>query len=74
MFDIFGLFFLQHAFPFGDDRRGDCVTHHVGRGTAHVKELVDSENERNAFYGQAKHGERAGDNHDAGTRHGGDAL
>src|SRR4030095_12077039 len=33
--------FAELPFPFGDDRGSDAVADHVGRGAAHVEELVD---------------------------------
>jgi hypothetical protein len=74
VFDEFGFFNFEHAFPLGDDRSGHRVADHVGGGAAHVEELVDRQDERHAFDRQAEHGERAGDHHQRCARDGGNAL
>ena len=72
--DVVGLLDLEHPFPLGDDRRRHRIAHHVGRGAAHVEELVDGEDDRHALHGKPEHGERAGDDDQRSARHRSDAL
>ena len=68
------LWIIQSTFPFGDHNAGDSVADNVGRGAAHIKEVIDAEDQQQARFWNAKHGKRGGDDDKAGPRHGGHTL
>src|SRR5689334_22007747 len=51
----------QLAFPFGDNGSGDTVADDVGCRTAHVEEVVDSEQEQESGFGDIELRERRSD-------------
>ena len=53
---------------------GNGVADDIGRGAAHIEELVNRQDQRDAFYRKVEHRQRARDDHQRSAWHGGDAL
>src|SRR5215831_9577757 len=58
----------------GDGGGGERVADHVGGAAAHVEELVDSEDQKQARLRNAELLERRQDHHQRGARYAGDSL
>ena len=69
-----GVLLKGDALPAGHYRAGQAVAEDVHGGARHIHQRVDAEQHRDAFHREMEGRERAGQDHQRGARHAGDAF